>query len=113
MSGADRDQDGVVEGRKGASFAKFEFLIEIAGEIVVPRELNRRTKRGVRLHENFAGGFAASSTPGYLSQELKRSFARSKIRQMQGQVGVDDSDKSDIGKMQTLGNHLCSHKTID
>jgi hypothetical protein len=40
VCGSHRDEDGVLEWWKIAALAKFEFLLKIAGEIVVSRELN-------------------------------------------------------------------------
>src|SRR6266446_8344624 len=40
MSGTHCYQNRVLEGREIATLAKLEFLLEIAGEIVMPRELN-------------------------------------------------------------------------
>ena len=56
----------MVEWRKIATFTKFKLLLEVAGEIMMARELNRGRKRGVGLHENFAGCLAAAGPPGHL-----------------------------------------------
>ena len=42
VRGADGDQDRVFEWRKIAALPEFQFLLEVAGEIMMPRELNRR-----------------------------------------------------------------------
>src|SRR6516165_9196080 len=94
------DQDCVFEWREIAAFAELEFLLEVAREIVVARELNRGRKRGVSLHENFAGCLAASGASGYLCKKLESAFAGSKIGQMQGEIGVDDTDKCYVWEMQ-------------
>src|SRR5438094_3182009 len=60
MRGADRDQDSVFEWRKIAAFPKLQFLLEVAREIVMPRKLDRGTKRRVSLDENFARRFTAT-----------------------------------------------------
>ena len=54
MCGTDGDQNRVFKWREIATVAKFKLLLEIAGKIVVARKLNRRTKRRVSLHKNFA-----------------------------------------------------------
>ena len=113
MGRAHRDQDRVLEWRKIAALAKVEFLLEIASEIVMPRKLNRWRKRGVSLHKHFARSFAASGASRHLRQKLKGPFARAEVGQMQRQIGVDNSDKRDIRKMQTLRNHLCADENVD
>jgi hypothetical protein len=47
MFGADRDQNGVFEWRQVAAFPKLQLLLKVAREIVVPRKLDRWTKRRV------------------------------------------------------------------
>src|SRR6266487_3117118 len=113
MRGADGDQDRVLEWRKIATLAKFEFLLKVAGEIVVPRELDRRAKGCVSLHKHLAGHFATSRASGYLRKKLKGAFASAEIRQMQREIGVDDSHERDVWKMETLRNHLRTDQNVD
>src|SRR5215831_1444408 len=113
MRGTHCDQDRAFERRKIAALSELLFLLEIAGKIVVARELNRGTERRVSLHENFARGFAASGASGDLGEKLKRAFARSEVRQMQGKVGIDDSNQRHVWKMQAFRNHLCADEDID
>ena len=108
MCGAHRDQDRVFKWREVAALAELEFLLEISGKIVVPRELDRWRKRSVSLHEYFAGGFSAPRASCSLCEKLKSAFSRAKIRQMQRQIGIDDSDQGHIRKMETLRDHLCT-----
>src|SRR5207244_12648183 len=61
MSRAHCYQNRVLERREIATLAKLEFLLEIAGEIVVPRELTGGTKRCVSLHKDFSRCLAAAS----------------------------------------------------
>ena len=93
---------GVFEWWKTAALPKFELLLKVAGEIVVARKLDRRTERRVSLHKDFARCFSASGASGDLREKLKRAFAGAEIGQMQGEIGIDDSDQSHIWKMQTL-----------
>ena len=83
MRRAHRDQDRVLERRKIAALTELEFLLVIAGEIVVPRKLDRRAKWRVSLHKHLAVRFSASRASGYLRKKLKGSFAGAEIRQMQ------------------------------
>ena len=98
---------------KIAPFAKLEFLLEIAGEIVVPRKLNRRTKGRVGLYENFTQRFAAAGTSGHLCEKLKSAFARSKIWQMQREVSINNSDERHVREMQAFRNHLGADQNVD
>ena len=75
VRGTDGEQDGVLEGREIAALTELQFLLEVAGEIVVPRELNRRAERREGLHENFARDFAAAGAAGDLREQLE-TFAR-------------------------------------
>src|SRR5437667_12820144 len=107
------DQDGVFEWRGIAALAELEFLLEITSEIVVSRKLNRRTKRRVGLHENFARRFAATGAFGDLREKLEGPFPCAKIGEMQREIGVDDSDEGHVWEMQTFGDHLCAHQDVD
>src|SRR4030095_3360125 len=108
-----RHQDCVFEWRKIAALAKLEFLLEIAGEIVVARKLDRRTKRRGRLYNNFPGRFPTSGASGDLREKLKRALPCAKIRQMQREICIDDSDQRHIRKMETLRYHLCADEDVD
>src|ERR1051325_9351470 len=108
-----RDQNRMFKWRKIATFAEFELLLKIAGEIVMPRELNRRTKWSEGLHENFTGPFAATGTTSDLSQKLKCPLAGTEIRKMQSEISIDDSNQCDIGKMKAFRDHLCSNQDVD
>src|SRR5205823_3594436 len=102
MGGAHGDQDGVFERREIAALPKFQFLLEIAGEIVVPCELDRWTEGRVGLDENFTRRFTASGPAGDLGEQLKRPFARAEIRHVQREIGVDDPDQRHVRKMKAL-----------
>src|SRR5205085_11692122 len=93
MRRAHRDQNRVLEWREIAAVTEFEFLLEIAGEIVMPRKLNRCALWCVRLHKNFAGRLASPGASSYLREKLKGSFARADIGQMQRKIGDDDFDE--------------------
>ena len=113
MSRTHGDQDRVFEWREIAAFAELKLLLEIAGEIVVTSELYRWTKRRVSLDENFAGCLAAASASGHLCEKLESAFAGAEIGQMQGEIGVDDTDKRYVREMQTFGDHLCADENVD
>src|SRR4051794_40716719 len=64
-----RDEDGMLEGRKITALPELQFLLEITGEIVMARELDRRAERRVGLDEYFARRFAASGPARHLGEE--------------------------------------------
>ena len=113
MGGADGDQNRMPERGKVAALPEFQFLLEIAREIVMPRELNRGAEGGIGLHENFARRFAPAGAARNLGQQLERSFASAEIRHMQREIGVDDSNESDVRKMETLRDHLRADENVD
>ena len=113
MDRAHRDQDGVFERREIAALAELEFLLEITGEIVMPRKLNRWGKGSVSLHKHFAGRFASSGASSHLSQKLEGSLTRPKIRQMQSEIGVNDSDERHIREVQAFRDHLRADQDVD
>ena len=65
------------------------------------------------MDDDFAFEFAASGASGDLSDELEGTLTGAEIRNMQAEVGVENSNQSDIGKMQTFGNHLGADEDID
>src|SRR5262249_52889880 len=82
-------------------------------EVMPARKLDRRMKRRERLHDHFAFNVTAPGASGDLSQQLKRPFARPKIRLMQGKIGVNDADECDVREVQTLGDHLGSDQDVN
>ena len=111
--GADGDEDDVRERREVAVLAEFELLFEIAGEIVVARELDRGTERREGLDEDFALHFAAAGAAGDLGEELEGAFAGAEIGHVQGEIGVDDPDQGDVGKVQAFRDHLGADEDVD
>jgi hypothetical protein len=107
------DEDGVLEWREIAALTELKFLLEVTREIMVARELDRWTKRGVGLHENFARRFAATRATGDLREKLKCALAGAEIGQMQGEIGVDDPYKCYVREMQAFRDHLCADENID
>ena len=80
---------------------------------MTPGILNCRVERGESLNENFAFNVAASGPSSNLGQELEGFFPSAKIRMMQTEVGVDNSDECDVGKVQPFGNHLGPDQNIN
>src|SRR5207244_180388 len=98
---------------KIAALAELQLLFEITGEIVVARELDRRRKGCVSLHEHFARGFTAAGPSRDLRQQLESPFAGAAIRQVQGQIRIDDADQRDVWEMQALRDHLRPDQDVD
>ena len=101
------------ERREIATLSELQFLFEVTSEIMVPRELNRRTERCVGLDKNFTGLFAAPCAPRHLCEELESPFTSSEIRKVQSEVGIDDSNERHIRKVQTFRDHLSADEHID
>jgi len=54
-----------------------------------------------------------SGAPSNLGQQLESALPGAEIRQMQSQIGIDNSDEGDIRKVQTFRNHLRADEDID
>jgi len=53
------------------------------------------------------------SRRGDLGQELKRAFPCAEIREVQREIGIDDSDQRHVRKMQAFRDHLSADENID
>src|SRR6185312_1672009 len=69
--------------------------------------------RHSRLNEYFAAACAAPRASGHLAQKLEAPLARTKIRQIDTDVGVDHSDKRNVRKIQSLRDHLRTEQDVD
>src|SRR5204862_4446165 len=74
-----RKQRDPREGWIAQLFAKFDFLVIKANEVVAARILDGGVKRGERLHENLALDIAPASTTRDLREQLERPLARAEI----------------------------------
>src|SRR5271169_5935926 len=108
----EREQRDSADGRIFQLFAKFDFLFVKTVEVVATRVLDRRMKRRERLHKNLALDVAATGATGDLREQLEGAFARAKIRLMQREVRVNDSNKRDVRKMQPLRDHLRADENV-
>ena len=113
MGRTHRNQYRMPERGKIAALPEFQFLLEIAREIVMPRELDGGAEGRVGLHKNFARRFATARAARYLRKQLERPFARAEIRHVQREIGVDDSDESDVRKMKAFRDHLRADENVD
>jgi hypothetical protein len=110
---ADVKKNGVEVGREIELLSELEFLSRESIVIVVPGELDGGTVRSVGLNQHFTDAFPASGTPGYLSEKLEGAFRGAKIRYVQTEIGVEDSDERDVRKIQTFGDHLRADEDIE
>src|SRR6202035_5667140 len=95
------------------SFAKLNFLFPKSFEVVMARELDRRTERGRTLDEDFSSHVASPGAPGDLRQQLKRPLSSAKIWHVQADIRVDNANQRDVRKIKTLGNHLRPDQNVD
>src|SRR6266446_7344629 len=96
-----------------AEFSKFALLLPKAVKVVMPRELDRGTKRRRCLHKNFAGDLSSSGAASDLGKQLESTFTGSKVGQMQPDICVNDTHQGDIRKIETLGDHLRTDENVD
>src|SRR6516165_2501520 len=101
------------ERRIFAPLTKFTFLLPEAFEIVVSGKLYSRAERCRTLHEHFSFRVTSAGTTGDLGQQLKCALTGSKVRHVQSDIGVDDPDQRDIGKIESFCDHLRPDKNID
>ena len=66
-----------------------------------------------RLDQHPPALVAAARAAGNLRHQLKRAFRRPEIREVQRRVGIDHADQRDVGKIQTLGDHLRAQQDLD
>ena len=107
------DEHGVAVGGMAAGLADGEFLGGEAFEVVVAGELDAGALGREGLHDNLAGHFTAARASGDLGEELEGAFASAEIGNVEGEVGVEDADKGDVGEMEALGDHLGADEQID
>jgi len=77
-----------LNGGKSQRSRKFEFLLEIAGEIVVPGELDRWGKGSVSLNKTLRLASRPVRRVQRLVLEAERFVRPPEIRQMQSEIGV-------------------------
>ena len=84
----------------------WQFRFGEAQIVVASRSHDRRVFRIERLHQNSSASFPSTRSARHLRDQRERSLGRSKIRQVQSRVGVDDSHQRHVWKVQALGDHL-------
>ena len=96
----------MAEGGEVVFLAEFEFLVNEAFEVVVAGELDGGAVGDEGLDEDFAFHFATAGPSGHLGEEGKGAFAGAEVGGVEGEVGIEDADEGDVGKVESFGNHL-------
>src|SRR5258708_20100848 len=113
MLGSDLHQYEMNVGGIIATLPKFALLFPKAVKVMMPRKLDRRTKRGRCLHKNLPGDLSPSGAASDLSEQLECAFTGSKVGQVQPDICIDDAHQSDIGKIETFRDHLGADENVD
>src|SRR5258708_40320946 len=71
-----------------AAFSKFALLLPKAVKVVMPRALDRGTKRRRCLHKNFAGDLSSSVAASHLSEQLESTFTGPKLGQQHAGICI-------------------------
>ena len=68
----------------------------------------------ISLDENFGGiEMAASNTPDDLGKQLKSAFLGAKIWQGKTGVGLDNTDRGEVGEVKPAGESLGADEDVD
>lgn len=65
------------------------------------------------LDDDFARHFSTSGAASDLSEELESALACAEVGSVKGEVGIEDADEGDIGKVEPFGDHLGAEENID
>ena len=80
---------------------------------MMPGILHRGTCGGECLHDHLPLGLPSPCPTGDLRQQLEGSLTGAEVGSVQADVRIDDANKSHIGKIEPLGNHLGADENID
>ena len=89
-----------------------ELLLRKPLVVVLHGRLEREVSRSGRLHEDFPRLGAPAGSPRHLGEELEGAFAGPEVRKVEADVGVDDPDQRDVGKIEPLRDHLRSEQDV-
>jgi len=99
--------------RQVAFFPMRQLGLEELVQIVLQGKPDRGLMGQQGLHDHRAPFCGPARTTRHLANKLEGPFIGAEIRYRQGRVGTYDPHKRDIGKVQTLGQHLCAGKDVD
>lgn len=88
------------------------FLTVERGIVVLCCTSNGVMLWGVCLDNGSSWAGPAASPSGYLAEKLKGAFTGAKIRKVKDGIGGDYPHQSYLGKVQSLGKHLCADKNV-
>ena len=74
--------------------------------VVLGDGANDRVLGQIGLDDDLAGAVAAAGAARHLLQQIVGALPCSKIGQLEGKVGIDDAHERDLGKVETLCDHL-------
>ena len=109
---ATTDEDDVGVGRVIKLTALFQLLVGVASEIRVSGELHRRTMRREGLNEDFAFTFATACASSDLREKLEGALGGPEVWHVKRKVCVQNTYQSDIGEVQSFGDHLGANEDI-
>ncbi len=110
---ADDDPRHSREWRQADFLSARQFGGSEAGVVVAEGGGDRGVFRQKSLERDAAGAVAATGAAGDLRDELERSLAGAEVGECEGGVAADDADKSDVGVVQSLGDHLGAEHDLD
>ena len=84
-----------------------------SGEIMTRERLVHRLLRVSRLNDHLPMAGMPPGATRHLHQLREQALRCTKILRKKHRVGVQHADQAKIGKIVSLGDHLCSHKDID
>jgi hypothetical protein len=90
-----------------------ELTFHEGDNVVASGDRNRRIVGIPRLHDDSPRRIPTAGAPCNLHKKLKCSFVRTKIGNAESCIRIDDSHKSDVRQIVTLGHHLGPDENID
>src|SRR5260370_22145878 len=82
-------------------------LFVIKARVILGAGMPQRVMiRMISLNQDVTGTVTTPRAAGHLSNQLKRSFGRAKVRQLQTRINRDDADQRHVGKIVALREHL-------
>ena len=112
VGAGEEDVDEADERWVGGSSALFDEGFEESFVVVGLGGEDGDMLRGERLDDDAAGALASTGTAGDLGEELEGAFRGAKIGNVEGDVGGNDPDEGDVGKVEALGDHLGADEDV-
>src|SRR5437879_2127809 len=88
-------------------FGLIEFMV-----IVTRGGIDAKVLRIECLDDHMPGFLATPGPSRYLGEQRKCPFRGSEIRKHQGNIRRDNTHKRHAGKIESLGDHLCTHQYV-